>query len=337
VKAAVFHPPRNFTIEEVPEPRVAPDGVIIKVAACGICGSDLHFYDHGGHDGTILGHEFSGDVVEVGEELTDIEKGDRAVVMSGRGCGQCRWCLQGDIVHCSGLVLLGYGIPGAFAEYVSVPFFKMGWNAARLPDNLTYEEGATAEPLAVALYAVNQVQPKPEDTVVVLGLGIIGLCIIQILKMRGINRVITSGRRARRLQLAKECGADVVVDAAKEDATSIVKNMTSDDGADIVFDSAGSEATFQQSIKMVHRGGKVDLVGLYQQPFGWNPTSIVTADMTLIGCGLRWDIPGAIDLLKSGKVKTKHLVTHELPLDRIKEAFELQMRGADAVKVLVKP
>ena len=220
---------------------------------------------------------------------------------------------------------------------MSVPLFKLGLYAAKLPDTLTYEEGATAEPLSVALYAVRQVQPQPEDTVVVIGLGIIGLCILQILKTMGVKQVLVSGRRAKRLQLAKDSGANVVVDAAREDIVPIVSEATSGKRADVVFECAGSSDTFQQAIQIVHRGGKVDLVGLYQKPITWNPSYIVSNDITLIGCGLRWDLPGAVDLLQSGKVDTKPLITHEFPLEKTKEAFDTQLEAEDAIKVLVKP
>ena len=337
MKAAVFHGPHDIRIEDVPDPRVEPDGVVIKVKACGICGSDLYLYKRGAREGTILGHEFSGNIVEIGANVTGVEKGDRVVAMSGRGCGQCYWCQQGQFIRCSKLALLGYGFPGAFAQYVSVPFFKPGTYAAKLPEALTYEEGATAEPLAVALYAVTQAQPQPEDTVVVLGVGIIGLFVIQILKAMGVTQLMVSGRRAKRLKLAKESGANVVVDATQEDIIPIVNEVTSGKGADIVFECAGSSTTYQQAIKMVHRGGKVELVGLYEQPITWNPSFIVSNDITLIGCGLRWDLPGAVNLLQSGKVNTKPLITHEFPLDKTKEAFEIQLGAEDAIKVLVKP
>jgi 2-desacetyl-2-hydroxyethyl bacteriochlorophyllide A dehydrogenase len=337
MKAAVFHSAHNITIEEVPYPRLEPDGVIMKVKACGVCGSDLHLYRHGGRDGTIMGHEFSGDIVEVGNEVAGVKKGDRFVAMSGRGCGQCYFCKQGQFIRCSKLIFLGYGIQGAFAEYVSVPNFKLDLYCAKLPDTLTYEEGATAEPLAVALYAVTQTQPKPEDTVVVIGLGIIGLCIVQILKSMGVTKIIASGRREKRLQMAKEGGADVVVDAAQEDIVPVVEKESPGKGADIVFECAGSPATFQQAIRIVHRGSKINLVGLYQEPITWSPTFLVGNDITLIGCGLRWDLPGAIDLLKSGKVDTKPMITHEFPLDKTKEAFNTQLESKDAIKVLVKP
>lgn len=338
IKAAVLHGVKNITVEDVPEPKIEPGGVIIKVSHCGICGSDNHTYERGprgGRLGQIPGHEFSGDIVEVGAGISGVRKGDRVVVMSGRGCGECYWCQRGDFIRCSRLVMVGLGIPGAFAEYVLVPNFSLGLYAAKLPSSLSYEEGATAEPVSVAWHAVTQAQPKPGDSVVVIGAGFIGLAIIQILKSMGVKQVIASGHRTKRLQLAKESGADLVVDGAKEDIVPIVAKVTDGKGADIVFDVAGTETSFRQALQMVHRGGKVDLVGLYGQPFSWTP-SIVGSDVSLIGCGLRWDLPGAVDLMKKGRVRTKPLITHQFLLSQVKEAFDTALGVADAVKVIVK-
>jgi (R,R)-butanediol dehydrogenase/meso-butanediol dehydrogenase/diacetyl reductase len=263
--------------------------------------------------------------------------GDRVTAMSGKGCGECFFCKQGDILRCSKLELLGYKIPGAMAEYVAVPLFKLGLYSARLPGNISYEMGATAEPLSVALYAVNQMQPQPGDTVVVIGLGIIGLCIIQILRTRGVKNVIASGRRSNRLKLAQMSGAKVVVNAAVEDIVPKVIEMTSGALADIAFEAAGTPDTFRQSLEVVHRGGKVDVVGLYEQPVTWNPGVIAMQDVTLVGCGLKWDIPGAVKLMESGQVDTRRFITHEFALEEAREAFETQLKNRDAIKVLVKP
>ena len=337
MKAAVLNGACDITIEEVPEPVVEPEGVVIEVKACGICGSDVHLYSRGGPGGMIMGHEFSGDIIEVGENVTGVNVGDRVVAMSGRGCGQCYWCQRGQWISCKRMMLLGYGIPGALAQYVSVPNFRMGEFTTILPASLTYEEGATAEPLSVALHTVEQAQPQPEDTAVVIGAGIIGLCVIQILKSMGVNQIIVSGRREGRLKIARESGASTVVDATKENIVPIVDKLTSGKGADIVFECAGLPTTFQQAMEMVHRGGKVGLVGLYGQPISWNPTFIVGNDVTLLGCGLRFELPGAVDLLQSGKVNTRPMITHEFPLENTKQAFETQISSQDAIKVLVKP
>jgi threonine dehydrogenase-like Zn-dependent dehydrogenase len=337
MKAAVFNGKGDFEIREVPYPQLEPDGVIVKVKVAGICGSDLHGYRRGSRGEMRLGHEFSGDIVEIGSKVNGVKKGDRVTAMSGRGCGQCYFCRTGDVVHCSKLALLGYGVPGAFAEYVHVPCFCFGKYSTKLPEKMSYEVGATMEPLSVSLYAVDQVQPKPDDSVVIIGLGILGLCIIQILKSRGVKQIIVSGRRANRLKLAKDCGASIVVDAAHQDIVPVVAEATAGKGADIVFECAGSPSTFQQALDVVHRGAKINIVGLYEQPVTWNPGAIVSKDITLIGCGLKWDIPGAVELQKKGQADTTPFITHVYPLEKIKEAFEIQVKSEDAIKVLLKP
>lgn len=337
MKAAVFRDGKGLVIEEVPVPKAEPDGVVVKVRACGICGSDLHRYRLGGTEGWIMGHELSGDIVETGANITGVKEGDRVAAVSGRGCGRCAWCEEGEWIRCPEMMILGYGIPGAFAEYVSIPNFKPGLYAAKLPDNMTYEEGATMEPLSVAWHAVAQSRPRPEHTAVVIGLGIIGICVVPILKSMGVRQVIACGRRERRLNLAGENGADRVVDAAREDILPVVKEATGGRGADIVYDCAGTPLTFRQSLEMVHRGGTIDLVGIYQEPVTWSPSSIVSNDITLIGCGLRFDIPGAVDLVKSGRVRTTPLITHRFPLHRIEDAFKTLDEAPDAIKVMVLP
>lgn len=336
MKAAVMGQAQQISLHEVPYPTLSNHGIIVQVKACGICGSDIHFYQRGG-PGTIMGHEFAGDVVEIGSEVVGLKKGDRVVAMGGKGCGECYWCKQGDYIKCSKLGFIGYAMPGAFADFVAVPTVKLGQYVAKIPSSLTYEEGAVAEPLAVALYAVQQAQPKTGDVIVVLGLGIIGLCIIQILKSLGIKQIYASGHREKRISLAKQSGAVVAVDATKEDILPIVTEKSRGKGADIVFDVAGYESTFRQALQMTHRGGKIELVGLYSKSFDWNPSILVANDISLLGCGLKWDLPGAVGLMETGKVDIKPLVTHKYPLQQIKEAFDCQIGSIDAIKVLVIP
>lgn len=338
MKAAVFQGPREIKIEDVPDPKVEPDGVVVKVKAAGICGSDLHPYKLASAKMTF-GHECSGDVVEVGANVTGIEVGDRVTAIPARPCGQCHWCQQRLLLHCPNLVLPpGRNLPGAMAEYVSIPVARWGdfETVVKLPESLSYEIGATAEPLGVALFSIAKAQPRPEDTVVILGAGMIGLCAVPVLKAMGVSQVIVSGRRAKRLQLAREYGADLVVDAAREDIVPIVEQATSGRGADIVLECAGVSATFEQAVAMTHRFGKIALVGIFEEPIGWNPNIAVVRNTTLIGC-LGSDPRSSVDLLTSGKVDTMPLITHEFPLDRAQEAFETQLTADDAVKVLLKP
>jgi threonine dehydrogenase-like Zn-dependent dehydrogenase len=337
MKAAVLYGAHDMRIEEVPDPVAEPGGVVVKVKACGICGSDVPIFKNGPKEPMRLGHEFAGDVVAVGDGLKDVKEGDRVAATSGRGCGECYWCRRGDWLRCKKLSILGYGIPGAFAEYVAVPNFELGRYAVKLPDGLSYEQGATAEPLAVALYAVEQTQPKPDDHVAVIGLGIIGLAIIQVLRAHGVKNIVASGRRAGRLELAGQSGAAVVVDAATADVPAAVEAATGGRGADIVYECAGTTAGFNQALELVHKGGVVNVVGIYKEPIEWNPNSIVNGDLTLIGCGLRFDLPGAVKLMQAGRADMRPLITHTFPLAQTGAAFEAQLGAPDAIKVLVLP
>ena len=152
-----------------------------------------------------------------------------------------------------------------------------------------------------------------------------------------MTNIIASGRRSNRLKLAEESGAKVIVDAAVEDVVPRVRQLTSGTLADSVFEVAGTPDTFNQSLEVVHCGGKVDVVGLYEQSVNWNPGVIAMHDVTLVGCGLKWDIPGAVELMKSGKVDTRPYVTHRFPLEKTKEAYDTQLENRDAIKVLVEP
>jgi threonine dehydrogenase-like Zn-dependent dehydrogenase len=182
------------------------------------------------------------------------------------------------------MALLGYQFPGAMAEYVAIPFASPGRNVFRLPDELSFEDGASAEPLSISFFSIKRGQPAEKDTAAVLGAGVIGLNAIQVLKSMGVQRVLATGRRPIRLEAAKGCGADVVVDAAKEDVLSAIMGATSGMGVDITVEYAGTQETFDQSIEMTRGGGKVILVGVYEQPLAWDPLKAMTKNLTLIGC-----------------------------------------------------
>ena len=336
MKAAVLRGPRDIRTETVPEPRVEPDGIVIKVKACGICGSDLHVYKAEGNEGTIFGHEFSGDVAEVGANVTDINVGERVTAVGFRPCGTCFWCQQNKPHRCSDMALLGYQMPGAMAEYVSVPIAMLGRSVFKLSEELTYEDGATVEPLSISLFSVRRGQPQENDTVAVLGAGIIGLGVIQVLKSMGVSKILVSGRRPSRLKAAKQCGADRVVDAATEDALEVFMEATSKMGADLVVECAGSPDTFNQAVEMVRGGGKIMLVGVYEHPLNWDPMAVIKKNITLMGC-LGGNFPGVIDLIQTGRVSTRPLVTHRFSLDRADEAFKVQVNDPDAIKVMIIP
>ena len=238
--------------------------------------------------------------------------------------------------RCFNMALLGYQFPGAMAQYVHVPFAVLGRSVFALPDELTYEDGASVEPLSISYFSVNRAQPKENEIVAVIGLGVIGLYAIQVLKAMGVAKILASGRRPARLETAKICGADLVVDAAKADAVKAIMEATANLGVNTVVECAGTQVTFDQSVAIARGGGKIMLVGVYEEPLKWDPISVLSKNLTLIGC-LGGNFPSAIELLKSGKVKTKNMVTNIFSLDEAAEAFKAQLQDAGAIKVMIKP
>ncbi len=336
MKAAVMHGAKDIRTQEVPDPVCEPHGVIIKVKACGICGSDLHVYKREGQQGTVFGHEFSGDIVEAGSQVQGITPGMRVTAVGFRPCGECFWCGQGKKHRCSNMAILGYQFPGAMAEYVHVPFAALGRSIFPLPEELTYEDGASVEPLSISYFSVNRAQPKESEVIAVIGLGVIGLYAIQVLKTMGVGKILASGRRTSRLATAKICGANVAIDAAKDDAVDVIIRETTNLGVNTVLECAGTQVTFDQSVAIARGGGKIMLVGIYEEPLKWEPLSFISKNLTLIGC-LGGNFPAAIELLRSGKVKTKNMITHSFPLDQTTEAFRTQLLDPSAIKVMIKP
>jgi 2-desacetyl-2-hydroxyethyl bacteriochlorophyllide A dehydrogenase len=336
MKAAVLTQARKIETQEVAYPVLEPQGIIVKVKACGVCGSDLHVYKSEGKEGTIFGHEFSGDVVEVGSQVKGIAAGMRVTAVGFRPCDECFWCRQGKGHRCSNMALLGYQFPGAMAEYVHVPFAALGRSVFPLPEEMTYEDGASVEPLSISYFSVNRAQPKESEAIAVIGLGVIGLYAIQVLKALGVAKILASGRRSSRLEAAAALGADVVIDAAKDDAVKAVMEATADMGVNTVIECAGQQTTFDQSVAMARGGGKIMLVGVYEEPLTWDPLPVIGKNLSLIGC-LGGNFPAAIDLLKTGKVTAKPLVTHSFPLEQAAQAFEAQLKDQRAIKVMIKP
>jgi 2-desacetyl-2-hydroxyethyl bacteriochlorophyllide A dehydrogenase len=234
------------------------------------------------------------------------------------------------------MALLGYQFPGAMAQFVHVPFAALGRSIFPLPEELTYEDGASVEPLSISYFSVNRAQPKESETVAVIGLGVIGLYAIQVLKAMGVGKILVSGRRPSRLATAKICGADVVIDASKDDAVKTIMQATANLGVNTVLECAGTQLTFDQSVAMARGGGKIMLVGIYEEALRWEPLSVISKNLTLIGC-LGGNFPASIELLKSGKVKTKNMITHRFSLDQAAEAFRTQLQDPSAIKVMIKP
>lgn len=352
MKVAILHGPGDMRIEEVERPQAGDDGIVVRVRAAGICGSDLHPYKKGlgGSPAQRMaaGHENAGDVIEVGANVEDVKVGDRVWVEAVLPCFECKWCKEEgykrDYFRCRNLKAGGiHGLHGGFAEYLWVPMVVLPEKGAdivpsviKLPDTMSYQEGALIEPISVGAYVVKTAEPEPDDVAAVLGAGIIGLATLVNLKVAGVSRVIISDISEKRLQAAKEFGAELALNPTDVDIVKQVMKETSGKGADIVVDAAGLPETFHQATQMVRRDGKMMLVAIYEEPVEFNPNILVLKGTRTIGC-ISPAFLESFEVMKAGKVKDKQVVSHAFPLDRINEAFEMAVNTRESIKVMIEP
>ena len=348
MQAAVYEGIRDIRVQAVPDPEPTPDDIVLRIKACGICGSDLHSYTTGAFvkPGQVMGHEFSGEVVAVGARVSGIAVGDRVTAMPFNACYNCPGCLRGDYHLCyntSGNAI-AYGLPGGFAEYLRVPRASLGRNVFLLPEPLDFVAGATVEPLAVAVHAVQLAHPDIGAKVVVLGAGLIGQSVVQVLKARGVGIIVVAEVSDTRGALAVRSGADLVVHPAQEQAVERIGEVISfgpgrrTAAADVVFDCAGVPAAFTMALRLLRPGGTLAITALYEESVQFSPSRLVWGEVKLVGTfGYRNEFPQTIELLRSGKVNTAALVTDEFPLAQTNAGFQRQLAKDLAMKVMIRP
>ena len=331
MRAAMIEDKRKIVIRDVPEPVLDRDEVLIKVKYCGICGSDLHIYLDGLSLG--LGHEYSGNIVEMGPDVEGWEIGDRVAVEPSVPCQECYWCRQGEVGLCNKLFLGATRYQGAFATYAKAKCYQLH----KLSEELTYEQGAIVEPTTCALHAVRLSGMKMGDVVTVLGLGPIGQLIARLAKISGAKAVYATEISQSRVELAKNV-VDEVINPKVTDPVDRILELTDDMGADIVFECAGNVETTQESIALARKGGTIVIPGMC---FGAVETSfidIVLKGLTLKG-SLAWSVgeyASAFNLIKNKRINVDPLLTSKIPLQDINEGFEKALRG-EGGKILVKP
>lgn len=339
MKAAVWYGSQEIRIEDVPLPEIGNKEVLIRVKSVGICGSDLHAYEGISKRRVpplILGHEFSGEIQEIGKNVEELVKGDRVVVNPVFRCGNCEPCSLGCENVCRDLTLLGLHKDGAFAEYSSV----VAKNCQLLPDNLSYAEGVMVEPFSVAVHAVKRAQIQIGDTVVVVGAGIIGLSIVQAAKTAGSGRIIVTDLLDYRLKLAKKLGADITINAIKENPVKSILEATTKKGADVVFEAVGIEQTVRQATKITKTLGKLTILGNLAKSVNFDIMDVVTRELDVRGsyCYTSREFKKAIDFISNRRFDVASMITNVLPLEKVKEGFELlSKKEKDVVKVILQP
>ncbi|MCL4107129.1 UNVERIFIED_CONTAM: hypothetical protein GTU68_039121 [Idotea baltica] len=328
---------------DFPKPEIGAKDVLIQIKACGICGSDIHGYD--GSSGRripplVMGHEAAGVVAEVGADVTDFKPGDHVTFDSMISCGECYFCRKGNINLCESRMVLGvscgeYRRHGAFAEYVSVPQHI----CYQLPEGLPFEHAALIEAVSVAVHAANRTPVVLGDTAVVVGSGMIGLLAVQAIRLAGCSQVIAVDLEDSKLEVAKQLGADVGLNAKNVDVPEEVRKLTGGRGADVVLEVVGATPTIQTAIDCTRKGGSVCLVGNLAPTVEMPLQSIVTRELSVFGtCGSSGEYPACIDLLKSGAIKVEPLITAKSSLEDGPDWFRRLYDGEPgAMKVIIDP
>lgn len=351
MKAAVYTDLKHIEIQEKDKPMPAPDQVVVKVERCGICGSDIHGYSEGPqyetyyNFGLVMGHEFSGTVAELGENIKGFAPGDRVVVLPMGWCGNCHFCLNNRHSNCESGMIYNIGSTlfndGAFAEYILIK--KPEQQLIKLPDNVSFEEAALVEPLTVGYHGVRESRFKPGDTTAVIGAGPIGLAVIQTLKLGGAGKIIVFEISPERAQVAKELGADVVINSAidgEEHAIEEFSRLTNGYGTDIVYECSGVDWGFVNAQNLMKSGGQVMMLGVILHEVTMDPTVflIKNTEMKAVLCYSISSFRKVVELLGQKKFETSPLISEIISLEDINEkGFQRLMTDSSLVKILVKP
>jgi L-iditol 2-dehydrogenase len=343
MKALLLSEYSKLDVVELPRPVAGPDEVVVQVAACGICGSDVHGYD--GSSGRripplVMGHEAAGVIAEVGEGVSRFAVGDRVTFDSTVYCGACRYCLAGQINLCDNRQVVGVSTPdfrraGAFAEFVTVPERIV----YRLPDELSFAEAAMLEAVAVAIHAVVVSDLKGGETALVIGAGMIGLLILQAARAAGCSRILVADVDASRLKLAEEAGADATILASGAEMAADVLRLTDGRGVDLVLEAVGRDETVSAAVDAVRKGGTVTLVGNITPQVTLPLQKVVSRQIRLQGsCASAGEYPQAMDLISSGKIRVTPLITAIAPLSDGALWFErLHSREPNLMKIVIDP
>jgi len=343
MKALLLSEYRKLEIAELSSPVAGTGEVLVCVAACGICGSDVHGYD--GSSGRrippiVMGHEAAGIVASVGAGVVHCSPGDRVTFDSTISCGECGPCRRGDINLCDRRQVLGvscseYRRNGAFAEYVAVPSRIV----YRLPDSLSFPEAAMLEAVSVALHAVSLAEIVSDYTALVVGAGMIGLLSLQALRAVGCSRVLVADLDPSRLKLAEQLGAAEVLNAGDPDLMQQILQVSGGGGVDIAIEAVGRNETVGTAIGSVRKGGQVILVGNISPTVTLPLQAVVSRQLRLQGsCASSGEYPRAIELMASGKIQVKPLITAVAPLEDGVQWFERLHAGEpDLMKVVLTP
>lgn len=330
MKAAIYKGIEQIEVERVPIPKIGPRDALLKVKACAICGSDIKIF-HNGHSlltaPGIMGHEFSGEIVDVGEKQTVFQVGDRVSCGCDIACGICESCLSGAPTFCATPHAFGHNVPGGFAEYCLLPEIAIeGGPVHKIPDSMSFEEAALAEPVACMINGLEQTQIELGDMVVIIGAGAIGCMMIEAVRNLGARKVIMVQRSKNRMEAARKFGADAYICSMEEDPVQRVLEETGGRGANVVITANPSPECHVQALQMTAIRGRICLFGGMVRghyPKDFDTNMIHYKELTVVGAhgSNTRQHQLAVNLIAAGKLRVKDVITKKFSLEDIKEAF----------------
>jgi len=335
MKAAVFMGQEDVQVLNVPKPSIHADEVLIKVAYCGICGSDITAYKTGNYVvGLTIGHEFSGTIEKVGSKVENLTMGDKVTGSDVIPCGKCSFCLSGKPTLCESMEMPGVTTNGAFAEFIKLP----AWVVCKLPEELSLLDASLIEPLACVLHAIELSSFKSSDSVLIQGAGPLGVLTLEALKKSGAGKIMVAEISDGRKRIAQDLGADIVIDPREENLPALVERETKGLGVDVLFDTAGVPETLSGNFTLVKKGGEIMVVGITEEPTSSDFFTVVLNELTIKGayCGFG-KFPSAIEMLSKGLISARKIITSVIKLDEISEkGFKRLVKPINECKVVVR-
>lgn len=336
---AIMTKPGDIEFREAEKPVPGDNDVLIKMIRIGVCGSDIHVY-HGKHPYTsypvIQGHEVSGEVIEIGKNVSRIKVGDKVVVQPQVVCGECYPCRTGDYNICDSLKVMGFQTEGLAKEYCSVDESKV----LKVPDSMSFDQAAVVEPAAVACHALGRSKMDLSGkNILVLGAGTIGNLVAQAAKAKGAAKVIITDLSDFRLNIAKECGIDVTVNTSREKLSDVILREFGSDKADLILECVGVQPTITDAVANARKGSSIIIVGVYPDEVKVNMGLVQDREISLIGTLMykEEDYKEAIKLISENKIKADKIITDYFSFKDYDAAYKhIQHQGDKVMKVMIK-
>lgn len=341
MKASVCYKKNDLRTEDLPIPEISDNEVLIKMLACGLCGTDIQkIRGDSVTKPTVLGHEVVGQIVKKGKNINNYQLGDRVITAIHVPCFTCHYCNKGHYTICEQFRTNNID-PGGFAEFIRIPELHLKHLTHKVSDNVTDEEATLIEPIACCLHGLKQADIRPDDSVLIMGAGTIGILHAQLAKIKGANKVIVSDMSEYKLQKALKVGCDYAINIAEKDIISEVNQITNGQGVDVIVIAAGVSSLVSDAVNMVRRAGRIIVFS------GFDKNKLVTLDasrffkdeISIIGTYsvTPYEFPEALDLLEKRKLNTDEMITHVFPLDKLSEAIDLSTDPKQSVlKVIIK-